>query len=87
MTQKILAIGSEKGGVGKTTTAVTLVHALALQNFKVLLIDMDSQGNCAIALGVTAEKTTYLDHVRLDTPLTIKIDGKKSQAVILPNRR
>lgn len=59
MTQKILAIGSEKGGVGKTTTAVTLAHALALQNFKVLLIDMDSQGNCAIALGVTAEKTTY----------------------------
>jgi chromosome partitioning protein len=59
MESKILAIGSEKGGVGKTTTAITLAHALALQDYHVLLIDMDSQGNCAIALGVTPAKTTY----------------------------
>ena len=59
MSPKILAIGSEKGGVGKTTTAVTLAHALALQAHKVLLVDMDSQGNCAIALGVPAPKTTF----------------------------
>ena len=55
----ILAIGSEKGGVGKTTTAVTVAHALALQDYSVLLIDLDSQGNCGVSLGVTAEKTTY----------------------------
>jgi len=59
MPPKILAVGSEKGGVGKTTTAITIAHALALQDHKVLLIDMDSQGNCAIALGVTPERTTY----------------------------
>jgi chromosome partitioning protein len=59
MAPKILAIGSEKGGVGKTTTAVTVAHALALQNYRVLLIDLDSQGNCGVSLGKTAEKTTY----------------------------
>jgi hypothetical protein len=32
----------------------------------------------------TAEKTTYLNHVKLDNPLTVKIDGKNSTAVILP---
>ncbi len=59
MPPKTLAIGSEKGGVGKTTTAITIAHALALQEAQVLLIDLDSQGNCAIALGVSPEKTTY----------------------------
>ena len=54
-----LAVGSEKGGVGKTTTAVTLAHALALQKYRVLLIDLDSQGSCAVSLGVSAEKTTF----------------------------
>ena len=33
---------------------------------------------------LSAEKTSYLNHVKLDNPLTIKIDGKKSRAVILP---
>lgn len=59
MAPKILAVGSEKGGVGKTTTAITIAHALALQEFSVLLIDLDSQGNCAVALGKTPEKTIY----------------------------
>ena len=59
MASRVLAIGSEKGGVGKTTTAVTLAHAFALQEYRVLLIDLDSQGNCAVALGAQGEKTTY----------------------------
>ena len=68
MAAKILAIGSEKGGVGKTTTAITIAHALALQHFRVLLIDLDSQGNCAVAMGAAAEKTTY-DALVLQEPL------------------
>jgi chromosome partitioning protein len=68
MTPTILAIGSEKGGVGKTTTAVTIAHALALQGYRVLLIDLDSQGNCAVALGAKPNRTTY-DALVLQEPL------------------
>jgi chromosome partitioning protein len=68
MAPRIMAIGSEKGGVGKTTTAITVAHALALQGLHVLLIDLDSQGNCAVALGTSVEKTTY-DALVLQEPI------------------
>jgi len=47
----IIAIANQKGGVGKTTTAVTLGHGLAREGRKTLLIDLDSQGHVAMALG------------------------------------
>jgi chromosome partitioning protein len=55
----ILTIANQKGGVGKTTTAVTVAHGLAIAGREVLLVDLDPQGHVAFSLGKPKEPGFY----------------------------
>jgi len=77
---KIFAIANQKGGVGKTTTAINLSAALAAFERKVLLVDCDPQGNASRGLGIRPEPPHLYHALSGDLPLT-----KALRATNFPN--
>jgi chromosome partitioning protein len=68
---RVLAIANQKGGVGKTTTAVNLGSALAEAGYRVLVVDLDPQGNASTGLGVNPRDldSSVYDVMMSDAPL------------------
>jgi len=61
-TPRIISISNRKGGTGKTTVSVNLAAELAMLGQRVLLVDLDSQGHCAVGLGVKVSRGDLTAH-------------------------
>jgi len=73
-TARVLCVSNQKGGVGKTTTAVNIAACLATRGKRVLLVDLDPQGGCAVCLGID---TSSLQRTIYDVLVTPNLDITK----------
>tara|TARA_R110002074_G_scaffold28394_3_gene81791 strand:+ start:820 stop:1611 length:792 start_codon:yes stop_codon:yes gene_type:complete len=74
---RCIAIANQKGGVGKTTTAINLGASLAAEGQRVLIIDLDPQGNASTGLGIDADQRNF-------TTYDLLIEGMSLQEIVLP---
>ena len=82
---RTIAIANQKGGVGKTTTAVNLSASLADLGYRVLVVDLDPQGNATTALGVNARNLKYsiYDVLMRDAPMEDAVEATPVQNLFL----
>ncbi len=82
---RTIAIANQKGGVGKTTTAVNLSASLADLGYRVLVVDLDPQGNATTALGVNARSLKYsiYDVLMQDAPMEDAVEATSIQNLFL----
>ncbi len=79
-----ILIGNQKGGVGKTTTTVTLGHGLTYHGYRVLLVDLDSQGHLASSLGL--EKTPAIHDLLVYNRARIE-DTRRNGLYLVPGNK
>ncbi len=74
---RVIAIANQKGGVGKTTTAVNLGACLADLGYRVLVVDLDPQGNASTGLGINVREleTSMYDVILHDAPMEDCLEG------------
>ena len=87
---RTIAIANQKGGVGKTTTAINLGASLAAADLRVLVVDLDPQGNCTSGLGVekdALELSTYHVLVHNADPLSAICSTELDSLDLLPSNR
>ena len=75
----VIAFANQKGGVGKTTSAINIASIVAEMGYRVLMLDCDPQGNTTSGLGINKKKAKY-------TMYDVLIDGVSPEAAIVPTK-